>query len=146
MTDASAWRCIILAKFHRCIGNINICWQKPIPYCSAQTVLKPNCYFVYDWLALSVLAHIYIHEEKLCTWYRATYIYVLSENSGFIALGDKIVFHVCDSNVLWKLGSYPSLSIPLIGFLAYLGPKLWLTNWKLDINSNSTKGSLGHFG
>jgi len=35
---------------------------------------------------------------------------------------------------------------PLIGFLAYLEPKLWPTNQKLDINSNPTKGNLGHFG
>jgi len=35
---------------------------------------------------------------------------------------------------------------PLIGFLAYLEPKLWPTNQKLDINSSPTKGNLGHFG
>jgi len=34
----------------------------------------------------------------------------------------------------------------MIGFLAYLELKLWLTNRKLDINSNPTKGNLGHFG
>jgi len=34
----------------------------------------------------------------------------------------------------------------LIGFVAYLEPKLWPTNRKLDINSNPTKGNLGHFG
>jgi len=35
---------------------------------------------------------------------------------------------------------------PLIGFLAYLELELWLTNEKLDINSNPTKGNLGYFG
>ena len=35
---------------------------------------------------------------------------------------------------------------PPIGFVAYLEPKLWPTNRKLDINSNPTKGNLGHFG
>jgi len=31
----------------------------------------------------------------------------------------------------------------MIRFLAYLELKLWLTNQKLDINSNPTKGNLG---
>jgi len=34
----------------------------------------------------------------------------------------------------------------VIGFLTYLEPKLWFTDQKLDINSNPTKGNLGHFG
>jgi len=41
----------------------------------------------------------------------------------------------------------PSESLgPLIDFLAYLDPKLWLKNQKLGNNSSSTKGNLGHFG
>jgi len=35
---------------------------------------------------------------------------------------------------------------PLIGMLAYLEPKLWLKDQKLDKNSSPTKGNLGHFG
>ena len=35
---------------------------------------------------------------------------------------------------------------PMIDFVAYLEPKLWPTNQKLDINSNPTKGNLCHFG
>jgi len=34
----------------------------------------------------------------------------------------------------------------MFGFLAYLEPKLWLTNQKIDINTNPTKVNLGHLG
>jgi len=53
--------------------------------------------------------------------------------------------YFCGSSVFWKLGYHEPLD-PLIGFLAYLGPKLWPTNQKLDTNSNPTKENVGRFG
>jgi len=73
-------------------------------------------------------------------------IYVLNENPGFMALGAKTMCHFFGLKCfLETMLSSESLD-PLISFLVYLEPKLLLTNQKLDINSNPTKGNLGHFG
>ena len=86
-------------------------------------------------------------------------IYVLNENPSFMALGAKTMCYFCGSSGFWKLGYHLSLWIfwklgynlslsseSLIGFLAYLEPKLWITNQELHINSNPTTGNLDHFG
>jgi len=44
---------------------------------------------------LSVPAQVNIREEKTCTGYRSTYIYVLNENPGFMALGAKRMGRFC---------------------------------------------------
>jgi len=48
-------------------------------------------------LTLSVPAHVYIREEKLCTGYRATYIYVLNKNPSFMVQGTKTLCKFCVS-------------------------------------------------
>jgi len=53
--------------------------------------------------------------------------------------------HFYDSSFLETRPSSASLE-PLIGFLAYLGPKLWLKKQKLDENSSLRKGTLDHIG
>jgi len=65
------------------------------------------------------------------------YIYVLTKIPGFMALGAK---HFLETRLSSKFLE------PMISFLAYLEPKLWLTNQNLDINSNLAKGNHGHFG
>jgi len=58
---------------------------------------------------LSVPAHVYIREQKMCTGCRVMYIYVLNENPGFMALEVKPMSHFCGSSVFWKLGYRPNL-------------------------------------
>jgi len=87
--------------------------------------------------------------ENLCTGYRATHIYIYiryKQKSGFYGPGiqNNVLFFWLKYFLETRLSS-ESLD-PLIDFLAYLEPKLWPTNKKLDINSNPTKGNLGHFG
>ena len=54
--------------------------------------------------------------EKLCTGYQATYINVLNENPGFVALGAKTMCHFCGSSafgnyaIIWVFGSPDQLS------------------------------------
>jgi len=98
-------------------------------------------------LTLWVLAHAYMW-EKLFTGFRATYIYIRSERkSSFYDPGSQNNVQFLWLKCFLETWLSSQSMDPLMGFLAYLEPKLWFTNQKLDINSNPTKGSnLSHFG
>jgi len=63
-----------------------------------------------------------------------------------MSLGAKPMTHFCGSSAFLDTRLSSESLEPVISFLAYLEPKLWLTNPKLDTNSNPTEGNLGQFG
>jgi len=65
--------------------------------------------------------HIYcICEEKLFTGYQATYIYVLNENPGVMALGANTMCYFCGSSVFWKLRLSSKCLDPWLAFKTIL--------------------------
>jgi len=73
------------------------------------------------------------------------YIYILNKNPGFMALRAKTMYYFCGSSVFLKLDYHLSLWIPDRPY-SLSGAKSMAHKPKLDINSNPTKGNLGHFG
>jgi len=78
--------------------------------------------------------------------YRVTYIYVLNENPGFMALGAKTMSNFYGSSVFGNWAIIRFFGAPHRLSSSLSGATIMAHKPKIDINLNPTKGNLGHFG